>query len=94
MVAGFSECDNEGRKLSVVHRCRERWEDLQATDSDQVRYCNNCPMSVFHVADTQDFQRAIAPERCVMVKAPEQGQYFLGMPAVEYATPKGLQWDD
>jgi len=93
-VASFNECDSDGRKLAVVYRCRERWEDLQATDNDQVRYCTKCSMSVFRVADTHDFQRAVAAGRCVMVEATQQRQYFVGMPSTVTFAPTSLEWDD
>jgi len=93
-VESFSECDSEGRTLAVVYRCRERWEDLQATENDQVRYCNSCSMPVFRVADTADFHRAIAAGRCVMVQVAQQRQYFLGMPATVPFASTSLVWDD
>jgi hypothetical protein len=86
--------DDDGRKLAVVYRCREKWETLQRTDNDQVRYCTNCSQPVFHVADTENFHRAVASGRCVMVKPADPRAYFLGMPGFLDWSPKPLQWDE
>ena len=92
----LDKVDEDGRKLAVVYRCREKWEDLQFTDNDQVRYCNKCSQPVFHVADTEDLHRAVTAGRCVMVKPPDGPRYFLGelLAIAKDWSPKPLQWDD
>ena len=51
-----------------VYQCQKRWDDLQTSDHDDVRYCDNCKQSVHRVIDVQGFQRAVAHGRCVMIE--------------------------
>ena len=57
-----------------VYQCQKRWDDLQTSDHDDVRYCDNCKQSVHRVIDVQGFHRAVAHGRCVMI----QGRSVVG----------------
>jgi len=91
-IHAYDDRDAEGRKLALVYACREKWEALQSTENPQVRYCTNCSQPVFAVSDINDYQRAVAAGRCIMVKPPHTG-LFLGVPAYMPDT-SGLKWDD
>ena len=91
-IHAYDDRDAEGRKLALVYACREKWEGLQPTENSQVRYCSNCSQPVFAVTDVNDYQRAVAAGRCVMVKPPNNSQ-FLGI-AVYEPVASGLKWDD
>ena len=92
----YKDRDAGGRRLTVVYACRVKWEELERTENDLVRYCTNCSQPVFQVADLNDFERAVAARRCVMVK-PEAGHsMFVGIPGntVAYVTQGPLKWED
>lgn len=91
-IHAYDDRDAEGRRLALVYACRERWEALQPTENPQVKYCTNCSQPVFAVSDVNDFQRAVAAARCVMVKPPDR-RLFLGVPAYMPDT-SGLKWED
>ena len=54
--------------LVQVYQCQKRWDDLQTSDHDDVRYCGSCKQSVHRVIDVQGFQRAVAQGRCAMIE--------------------------
>ena len=60
--------------LVQVYQCQKRWDELQTSGHDDVRYCDNCKQSVHRVIDVQGFQRAVAHGRCVMI----QGRSVVG----------------
>lgn len=51
-----------------VYQCQKRWDELQTSGHDDVRYCGSCKQSVHRVIDVQGFQRAVAHGRCVMIQ--------------------------
>ena len=57
-----------------VYQCQKRWDELQTSGHDDVRYCESCKQSVHRVIDVQGFQRAVAHGRCVMI----QGRSVVG----------------
>lgn len=93
-IPEFNDRDAEGRKLAMVYQCRVKWEELQPTENDQIRYCTNCSQPVFHVLDTKDFVRAVAAKQCVMIQTKERKQ-FLGDGMWKTIEPESLlKWDD
>ncbi len=93
-VPEFNDRDEQGRKLALVYECPVKWDELQQTEHDQVRYCTNCSQPVFHVLDTKDFARAVAAKQCVMVKSKRSG-ISIGEAAAEYRIRvDALKWDD
>lgn len=91
-IHAYDDRDPKGRKLALVYACRVKWEELQPTENPQVRYCSNCSQPVFEVSDVNDYRRAVASQRCIMVK-PTPRNRFLGVPAYMPDT-SGLKWDD
>ena len=90
----YDDRDESGRKLAMVYACRVKWDELELTNSDLVRYCTNCSQPVFQVADRNDFERAVAARRCVMVKPKGARDYLLGAPSIGYDPNPKLQWDE
>lgn len=73
--------------LVQVYRCRMSWEDLQETDHQDVRYCDNCWQTVNRVVDVEGFRRAVAQSRCVMAQGRNPGDgkpvFVVGMAAAK-----------
>ena len=94
-IPEFNDRDAQGRKLAQVYQCRVKWEELQVTEHDQVRYCTNCSQPVFHVLDTKDFVRAVAAKQCVMVQTKERRQ-FLGDAVFRHTSESEslLKWEE
>lgn len=90
----YEDRDPSGRKLAVVYSCRVKWEELELTNSDLVRYCTNCSQPVFHVSDRNDYERAVAAKRCVMVKPTDKPTLYLGTPVFDYVRDSTLNWDE
>ncbi len=96
LVHFYKDRDEGGRKLAVVYACRMKWDELQRTESDLVRYCTNCSQQVFQVGDINDFEQAVAARRCVMVKAAPGGAMVVGQPdgRSRYRVDGPLKWPD
>lgn len=62
---------------AVIYQCKQKWEDLQPTDDEQVRFCALCSQQVLHLSDVNGMQHAAATGKCVMVK-PEEEKPILG----------------
>ena len=91
----YHDRDDQGRKLAVVYACRVKWAELERPEHDQVRYCTNCSQPVFRVADLNDFERAVAARRCVMVEPEPGGGMWLGEPRLNIYKSEGpLSWED
>ena len=91
----YQDRDEDGRRIAVVYACRVKWEELEKTGHDQVRYCTNCSQPVFYVADQNDFVRAVAAQRCVMVKPKDEEGYLLGnIRMLDYTANSVLNWDE
>ena len=50
-----------------VYRCQRRWDELQSSGHEDVRFCDHCRRTVHRVVDVDGFQRAVAQRQCVMV---------------------------
>lgn len=90
----YEDRDSNGRKLAVVYSCRVKWEELELTNSDLVRYCTNCSQPVFHVSDRNDYEHAVAARRCVMVKPAGKPTLYLGDRLGDYVRTSPLNWDE
>ena len=79
-----------------VYQCQKRWDELQTSGHDDVRYCDSCKQSVHRVIDVQGFQRAVAQGRCVMIQGcsvvgGEQAQFVGEAGAARYETSTAKQ---
>ena len=95
LIHFYKDRDEDGRNLAVVFACRMKWDELERTESDLVRFCAHCSQAVFKIGDINDFERAVASRRCVMVKAEPRGAMVVGQPdgASRYRMDGPLTWD-
>jgi len=60
--------DNAPESASVqVYQCQKRWDELELTGHESVRFCDQCKQTVHQVVDVDGFQRAVAQGQCIMV---------------------------
>lgn len=80
-----------------VYRCMKTWDELQATDHDEVRYCDSCKQSVYQIIDMAGYEQAVAKGRCVMVeghdpKSKKQHVIVGNVEVAKYNTGQRLDW--
>jgi hypothetical protein len=71
--------------IKFTFRCDKRWEDLQVTDNDDVRFCNECNYHVHSIVDRLDLKKLELGEECFAVKSERLKGYMIG--GVEKALP-------
>ena len=66
------------RNCKFSYRCSAKWDDLQATDDDDVRFCNDCQKEVFF-CDSDDILVAFVKlNRCIAIVKPKSNERLLG----------------
>ena len=93
LIHFYKDRDEDGRKLAVVYACRMKWDELERTASDLVRFCAHCSQPVFQVGDINEFERAVAARRCVMVMPKPGGAMWIGEPKLDYKSGGPLSWE-
>ena len=53
------------------YECPKRWNDLLATDVENVRFCNHCEQNVYLVQTQIEFAEQAAKGKCVAIETPE-----------------------
>jgi hypothetical protein len=71
--------------IKFTFRCDKQWEDLQVTDNDDVRFCNECNYHVHSIVDRLDLKKLELGEECFAVKSERLRGYMIG--GVEKALP-------
>jgi hypothetical protein len=71
--------------IKFTFRCNKQWEDLQITDNDDVRFCNECNYHVHSIVDRLDLKKLELGEECFAVKSERLRGYMIG--GVEKALP-------
>ena len=101
-LAVVSRVAVEGCGVAFRFRCPKRWEQLQPTAEEGVRFCGECRQRVFFCTSIEVAQTHAALDECVAVdtrlaRKPrdlessvwELDTVFMGLPAEEEANPKG-----
>jgi hypothetical protein len=60
--------ESESTRLVQVYQCHRKWNELQTTGDDGVRFCDSCQRAVYHVVDFQGIQQTVSQSRCVMLE--------------------------
>jgi hypothetical protein len=71
--------------IKFTFRCDKQWEDLQVTDNNDVRFCNECNYHVHSIVDRLDLKKLELGEECFAVKSERLRGYMIG--GVEKALP-------
>jgi hypothetical protein len=62
--------DDKPPVIEFAYRCTRQWEDLEATTDPEVRFCNECNLTVHYIDNRLD-PRKLAPEaKCFAAKIP------------------------
>jgi len=55
------------RNCTFAFKCSAVWNELEVTDEDDVRFCNDCQREVFLCLDDDDLARNIKLNRCITI---------------------------
>jgi uncharacterized protein (TIGR02996 family) len=57
----------ENCEVRFEFQCPKRWEKLQVTDAERVRYCDSCHKNVYHCTSVEEAQEHADRGECVAV---------------------------
>ncbi len=80
------ENDLDISDIKFTFRCDKRWEDLQVTNNDDVRFCHECNYQVHSIVERLDLRKLELGEECFAVKSERLKGYIIG--GVEKSLPR------
>jgi hypothetical protein len=66
------------RNCKFAYLCSAKWEDLQKTDDEEIRFCNACQKEVFFCDSDKTLIAFIKLNRCVAILKPKSNEFLLG----------------
>jgi len=75
------------QKCPLRYRCPRLWNELEETEVDSVRFCNECERDVFLCLTEESYQKAIEQGLCVALQSEVEEELVLGMPETVYGAP-------
>jgi len=66
------------RNCRFAFKCSSKWEDLQDTENDQIKFCNDCQKEVFFCEDDYALISHVRLNHCVAILKPNSKELILG----------------
>ena len=66
------------RNCKFAYRCSAKWDNLQETDDDDIRFCNDCQKEVFFCDSDDTLITFVKLNRCVAILKPKSTERLLG----------------
>ncbi len=66
------------RNCKFAYRCSAKWDDLEETDDDEIRFCNDCQKEVFFCDSDETLITFVKLNRCVAILKPNSNERLLG----------------
>ena len=66
------------RNCKFAYRCSAKWEDLEETNDDEIRFCNDCQKEVFFCDSDDTLVALVKLNRCVAILKPNSKGRLLG----------------
>ena len=60
------------RNCIFAFKCEQKWEDMQLTRRNDVKFCPNCQKEVFFCNTDEQLKDAIVLNRCISIEYVEQ----------------------
>lgn len=75
------------RNCDIKLKCKQRWEDMQSTDEDGIRYCEQCKNNVHFCFNDYELNEAIQNNWCVAIyhSNDESAITYVGEPTAKYS---------
>jgi hypothetical protein len=70
------------RNCKFAFKCTAKWDDLEETEEEEVRFCNTCQKEVFFCDSDDTLVTFVKLNRCIAILKPRSSEHLLG--DVEY----------
>ncbi|MGH9908096.1 MAG: hypothetical protein ACRD8U_21200 [Pyrinomonadaceae bacterium] len=83
------------KNCEFVFRCPREWEQLEATEVFDERFCGMCKRVVYRCDNELLFELHVKAGHCVAVPDPSRKRYYLGNAKIgsDYEPSSPLTWD-
>lgn len=71
-----------------AYPCNKRWDSLQNTDNQDVKYCNECRKNVYLVSDEKELKRRQELKQCIHFRPKISFEGVVGQPLTGLRIPK------
>ena len=66
------------RNCKFAYKCNAKWDDLQDTEDDEVKFCDDCQKEVFFCGSDDELIAQVHLNRCVAILKPNAKEFILG----------------
>ena len=66
------------RNCKFAFKCSAKWDDLQETADEYIKFCDDCQKEVFFCENDDDLVAQVHLNRCVAILKPNTKEMFLG----------------
>lgn len=66
------------RNCKFAFKCSARWDDLQETADEYIKFCDDCQKEVFFCESDDELVAQVRLNRCVAILKPNTREMILG----------------
>ncbi len=66
------------RNCKFAYKCSAKWENLQETEDESIRFCDECQKEVFFCDSDDTLISLVKLNRCIAILKPNSKEYLLG----------------
>ncbi len=66
------------RNCKFAFKCSARWDDLQETEDEYIKFCDDCQKEEFFCGNDDDLVAQVRLNRCVAILKPNTKEMILG----------------
>jgi hypothetical protein len=66
------------RNCKFAYKCSAKWNNLQETEDESIRFCDECQKEVFFCDSDDTLISLVKLNRCIAILKPNSKEYLLG----------------
>lgn len=66
------------RNCKFAYKCTAKWDNLQETEDESIRFCDECQKEVFFCDSDDTLVSLVKLNRCIAILKPNSKEYLLG----------------
>jgi hypothetical protein len=66
------------RNCKFAYKCSAKWDNLQETEDESIRFCDECQKEVFFCDGDDTLISLVKLNRCIAILKPNSKEYLLG----------------
>ena len=66
------------RNCKFAYKCSAKWDNLQETEDESIRFCDECQKEVFFCDSDDTLISLVKLNRCIAILKPNSKEYLLG----------------